>query len=148
MIRKYQPEIVLANAVSDRHPDHGKGAELVHKSAFLSGLIKIKTEVDGEEQAAWRPKRVFHYIQDHYIEPDFVVNITDEFEDKLKSIMAYSSQFFNPEGDGVKTPISGEDFVKFIEGRARHMGREAGFEMGEGFTVSNPLGVESLFDVK
>ncbi|MEZ7885841.1 MAG: bacillithiol biosynthesis deacetylase BshB1 [Flavobacteriales bacterium] len=148
MIRKYQPEIVLANAVSDRHPDHGKGAELVHKSAFLSGLIKIKTEVDGEEQAAWRPKRVFHYIQDHYIEPDFVVNITDEFEDKLKSIMAYSSQFFNPVGDGVKTPISGEDFVKFIEGRARHMGREAGFEMGEGFTVSNPLGVESLFDVK
>ena len=148
MIRKYQPEIVLANAVSDRHPDHGKGAELVHKSAFLSGLIKIKTEVDGEDQVAWRPKRVFHYIQDHYIEPDFVVNITDEFEDKLKSIMAYSSQFFNPEGDGVKTPISGEDFVKFIEGRARHMGREAGFEMGEGFTVSNPLGVESLFDVK
>ena len=148
MIRKYQPEIVLANAVSDRHPDHGKGAELVHKSAFLSGLIKIKTEVDGEEQAAWRPKRVFHYIQDHYIEPDFVVNITDEFEDKLKSIMAYSSQFFNPVGDGVKTPISGEDFVKFIEGRARQMGREAGFEMGEGFTVSNPLGVESLFDVK
>ena len=148
MIRKYQPEIVLANAVSDRHPDHGKGAELVHKSAFLSGLIKIKTEVDGEEQAAWRPKRVFHYIQDHYIEPDFVVNITDEFEDKLKSIMAYSSQFFNPEGDGARTPISGEDFVKFIEGRARQMGREAGFEMGEGFTVSNPLGVESLFDVK
>jgi len=148
MIRKYQPEIVLANAVSDRHPDHGKGAELVHKSAFLSGLIKIKTEVDGEEQTAWRPKRVFHYIQDHYIKPDFVVNITDEFDEKLKSIMAYSSQFFNPEGDGVKTPISGEDFVKFIEGRARQMGREAGYEMGEGFTVSNPLGVESLFDVK
>ncbi|HCY45699.1 MAG TPA: bacillithiol biosynthesis deacetylase BshB1 [Flavobacteriales bacterium] len=148
MIRKYQPEIVLANAVSDRHPDHGKGAELVHKSAFLSGLIKIKTEVDGEEQAAWRPKRVFHYIQDHYIKPDFVVNITDEFEEKLKSIMAYSSQFFSPEDDGVKTPISGEDFVKFIEGRARQMGREAGYEMGEGFTVSNPLGVESLFDLK
>ena len=77
-----------------------------------------------------------------------MVNITDEFEDKLKSIMAYSSQFFNPEGDGARTPISGEDFVKFIEGRARQMGREAGFEMGEGFTVSNPLGVESLFDVK
>tara|TARA_B100000768_G_scaffold181915_1_gene207385 strand:- start:24538 stop:25254 length:717 start_codon:yes stop_codon:yes gene_type:complete len=148
MIRKYQPEIVLANAVSDRHPDHGKGAELVHKSAFLSGLIKIKTELDGKEQSAWRPKRVFHYIQDHYIKPDFVVNITDEFEDKLKSIMAYSSQFFSPEGDGIMTPISGEDFVKFIEGRARHMGREAGYEMGEGFTVSNPLGLESLFDVK
>ena len=148
MIRKYQPEIVLANAVSDRHPDHGKGAELVQKSAFLSGLIKIKTELDGKEQSAWRPKRVFHYIQDHYIKPDFVVNITDEFEDKLKSIMAYSSQFFSPEGDGIMTPISGEDFVKFIEGRARHMGREAGYEMGEGFTVSNPLGLESLFDVK
>ena len=148
MIRKYQPEIVLANAVSDRHPDHGKGAELVHKSAFLSGLIKIKTELDGKGQSAWRPKRVFHYIQDHYIKPDFVVNITDEFEDKLKSIMAYSSQFFSPEGDGIMTPISGEDFVKFIEGRARHMGREAGYEMGEGFTVSNPLGLESLFDVK
>ena len=148
MIRKYQPEIVLANAISDRHPDHGKGAELVHKASFLSGLVKIQTELNGEIQMAWRPKRVFHYIQDHYLKPDFVINITDEFEQKMKSIMAYSSQFFSSEENGVKTPISGADFVKFIEGRSRQMGREAGFEMGEGFTVSHPLGGESLFDVK
>ncbi len=147
-IRKYQPEIVLANAVSDRHPDHGKGAQLVHEAAFLSGLIRISTRSDGEEQQAWRPRRVFHYIQDHYTKPDFVVNITGLFEEKMKTVRAYSSQFFNPEGDGVKTPISGEDFVKFLEGRARQMGREAGFEMGEGFTVSHPIGGESLFDVK
>ena len=148
MIRKYQPELVLANAVSDRHPDHAKGAELVHKASFLSGLFKIQTSVNGEEQKAWRPKRVFHYIQDHYLKPDFVVNITAEFEEKMKSVMAYSSQFYSDEENEVKTPISGQDFVKFLEGRARQMGREAGYEMGEGFTVSHPLGGESLFDVK
>lgn len=148
MIRKYQPELVLANSVSDRHPDHSRGAELVHKASFLSGLIKIQTSVNGEEQKAWRPKRVFHYIQDYYLKPDFVVNITAEFEEKMKSVMAYSSQFYSDEENEVKTPISGQDFVKFLEGRARQMGREAGYEMGEGFTVSHPLGGESLFDVK
>ncbi len=146
-IRKYQPDIVLANAVSDRHPDHGKGAKLVHEAAFLSGLLKIRTDLGGVNQEHWRPKRVFHYIQDHYIKPDFVVNISGLFERKMESVMAYSSQFFSENDKGVKTPISGEDFVKYLEGRARQMGREAGFEMGEGFTVSHPLGGESLFDV-
>ncbi|MFK7756937.1 MAG: bacillithiol biosynthesis deacetylase BshB1 [Flavobacteriales bacterium] len=146
-IRKYKPEIVLANAVSDRHPDHGKGAKLVHEAAFLSGLLKIESDLGGIKQEHWRPKRVFHYIQDHYIKPDYVVNISGLFDQKMKAIMAYSSQFFSENDQGIKTPISGEDFVKFLKGRARQMGRESGFEMGEGYTVSHPLGGESLFDV-
>jgi len=147
LIRKYRPEIVLANAVTDRHPDHGKGADLVHEAAFLSGLRKIETSIGGITQNEWRPKRLFHYIQDHFIKPDIVVDITGLFDKKMNAVKAYSSQFFDPSSNEPKTPISGVDFIKFLEGRARQMGREAGFKMGEGFTVSNPIGVNSLFDV-
>ena len=100
MIRKYQPEIILCNAIKDRHPDHGRGSELVKRAAFLSGLVKIKTEIDNKSQEKWRPKQVFHYIQDEYIEPDFVIDITKEMETKMKSIQAYSSQFYNPTEKG------------------------------------------------
>ncbi len=147
MIRKYQPEIILCNAISDRHPDHARGSELVKRAAFLSGLVKIETCVDGKPQEKWRPKQVFHYIQDEYIEPDFVIDITDEMESKMKSILAYSSQFFNPESKEPQTPISSQEFMDFLDGRARQFGRTIGAKYGEGFTSSNPISVKSLNDI-
>lgn len=147
MIRKYQPDIVLCNAISDRHPDHARGSELVKRAAFLSGLVKIETCVDGKPQEKWRPKQVFHYIQDEYIEPDFVIDITDEMESKMKSILAYSSQFFNPESKEPQTPISSQEFMDFLDGRARQFGRTIGAKYGEGFTSSNPISVKSLNDI-
>ena len=147
MIRKYQPEIVLCNAIKDRHPDHGRGSELVKRAAFLSGLIKIETEIDGKIQEKWRPKQVFHYIQDEYIEPDFVIDITEEFETKMESIYCYSSQFYNPKSTEPQTPISSKEFIDFLDGRARQFGRTIGVKYGEGFTSSNPLKIDSLNDL-
>ncbi len=147
MIRKYQPDIILCNAISDRHPDHGRGSELVKRAAFLSGLLKIETSIDGKSQEKWRPKQVFHYIQDEYIEPDFVIDISDEMEGKMKSILAYSSQFFNPESKEPQTPISSQEFMDFLDGRARQFGRTIGAKHGEGFTSSNPVSVKSLNDI-
>jgi bacillithiol biosynthesis deacetylase BshB1 len=144
MIRKYQPEIILANAVSDRHIDHGRAADLLHDACFLSGLRKIKTVHSGEDQAPWRPKAVYHYIQDNYITPDIIVDITPYFETKMKSIMAFSSQFYNPSSQEPKTPISGEDFLHFLEARALQYGREIGVKYGEGFTVKRTMGTQSL----
>jgi len=146
MIRKYQPDIILCNAISDRHPDHGRGSELVKRAAFLSGLLKIETSIDGKSQEKWRPK-LFHYIQDEYIEPDFVIDISDEMEGKMKSILAYSSQFFNPESKEPQTPISSQEFMDFLDGRARQFGRTIGAKHGEGFTSSNPVSVKSLNDI-
>ena len=147
MIRKYQPDIILCNAISDRHPDHGRGSELVKRAAFLSGLLKIETSIDGKSQEKWRPKQVFHYIQDEYIEPDFVIDISDEMEGKMKSILAYSSQFFNPESKEPQTPISSQEFMDFLDGRARQFGRTIGAKHGEGFISSNPVSVKSLNDI-
>lgn len=143
-IRKYKPEIVLCNAIKDRHPDHGRGSELVKRAAFLSGLIKIETSENGIPQEKWRPKRVFHYIQDEYIEPDFVIDITDEMETKMKSILAYSSQFYNPESKEPQTPISSKEFMDFLEGRAEQFGRNIGTKYGEGFTSSTPIKIKEL----
>jgi bacillithiol biosynthesis deacetylase BshB1 len=144
MIRKYQPDIILANAVSDRHIDHGRAADLLHDACFLSGLRKIKTAHNGEDQSAWRPKVVYHYIQDNYIKPDIIVDITPFFETKMKSIMAFSSQFHNPASKEPQTPISGEGFLHFQEARALHYGREIGVKYGEGFTVKRAIGTSSL----
>jgi N-acetylglucosamine malate deacetylase 1 len=147
MIRKYQPEIVLCNAINDRHPDHGRASELVKRAAFLSGLIKIETELNGKTQEKWRPKQVFHYIQDEYIEPDFVIDITDEMENKMKTILAYSSQFYNPESKEPKTPISSQEFMDFLDARARQFGRTIGVKYGEGFNSSGPISVKSLDNI-
>lgn len=146
-IRKYKPDIILCNAVKDRHPDHGRGSELVKRAAFLSGLIKIETSLDGISQEKWRPKRVFHYIQDEYIEPDFVIDITDEMDSKMDSILAYSSQFYNPKSKEPKTPISSKEFMNFLEGRAGQFGRSIGAKYGEGFTSSTPIEVKELKDL-
>jgi bacillithiol biosynthesis deacetylase BshB1 len=148
MIRKYQPEIVLCNAIKDRHPDHGRGGELVKRAAFLAGLIKIETKLEGVKQEKWRPKQIFHYIQDEYIEPNFVIDITNEIDDKMKSILCYSSQFYNPESKEPQTPISSQEFMDFLDGRARQFGRTIGVKYGEGFTSSNTLKISNLNNLK
>jgi bacillithiol biosynthesis deacetylase BshB1 len=147
MIRKYQPEIVLANAITDRHPDHGKGSSLASHACFMSGLRKIETQHNGEDQAPWRPKSVYHYIQNNYIEPDFVVDITPFWETKIESILAFKSQFYDPSSQEPKSFISDPDFLPFIEARAREYGHKILVKYGEGFTVERMPGVNDLFDL-
>lgn len=147
-IRKYQPEIVLANAVSDRHPDHGKGGSLASHACFMSGLRKIETELNGEVQQAWRPRFVYHYIQNNYIKPDLIVDITDFWETKINSIKAFKSQFYDPVSKEPQSFISSEGFLDFIEARAREFGHSIYSKYGEGFTVERTIGVEDLFDLK
>ena len=148
IIRKYQPEIVLCNAIDDRHIDHGKGSKLVSDACFLSGLMKIETELDGEQQKAWRPKVVYHYIQWKNLEPDFVVDITGFTDKKIESILAYSSQFYDPKSKEPESPISSKNFLESLNYRSRDLGRLAGVEHAEGFTVERYLAVNSLADLK
>ena len=148
-IRKYKPEVVICNATSDRHPDHGRGGDLVSRACFLSGLIKIGTQNnDGSLQDAWRPKVVYRYIQDNWIIPDFIVDITPYFETKMKSVLAYKTQFYNSEDKGPVTPISSPEFLEYLNGRASNFGRIIGAKYGEGFTVERSIGVNSFFDLK
>ncbi|WP_268846139.1 bacillithiol biosynthesis deacetylase BshB1 [Flavobacterium aestivum] len=144
MIRKYQPEIVLCNAIDDRHIDHGKGSKLVSDACFLSGLQKIETTLDGVIQKAWRPKVVYHYIQWKNIEPDFVVDITGFTETKIESILAYRSQFYDPNSKEPESPISSKNFMESLSYRSRDLGRLTGVEYAEGFTVERCLAVNSL----
>lgn len=150
-IRRYQPEVVLANATSDRHPDHGRAASLVARACFLSGLIKVETnDKQGAKQKHWRPKALYHYIQDRYLKPDFVVDITGYMPTKMAAIKAFKSQFYdpgNPSGE-VETPISNEAFLNFIEARAREFGRTINAEFGEGFIADRTPGVQSVFDLQ
>lgn len=146
-IRAYQPEIVLANAIRDRHPDHARGSEVVSRACFLSGLRRIETSREGQAQGHWRPKAVYHYIQDYHIKPDFVVDISSTYETKMESILAYKSQFFDPDSKEPETPISGKSFLDFLKSRSLHMGRPAGLELAEGFTVERPPALDSLFDL-
>ena len=144
MIRKYRPEIVICNAIDDRHIDHGKGSKLVSDACFLSGLRQIKTEDNGEVQEAWRPKVVYHYIQWKHIEPDFVVDITGFIDVKMESILAYGSQFYNPDSSEPESPISSKNFLNSVKYRAQDLGRIIGTEYAEGFTVERYLAVNSL----
>ncbi|MFB0945582.1 MAG: bacillithiol biosynthesis deacetylase BshB1 [Spirosomataceae bacterium] len=147
-IRKYQPEIVLANAVEDRHPDHGRAAELTVQACFYSGLRMIETTDDeGNEQAAWRPKAVYHYIQDRYIEPDFVTDISNFWEIKEKAIRAFKSQFYDPNSDEPESYLTSPDFLNFLKARSEAMGHKIGVKYGEGFTKSKMMGVKNLFDL-
>lgn len=148
VIRKYQPDIVLANAVSDRHPDHGKGASLATHACFMAGLRKIETHFEGEAQVPWRPKFVYHYIQNNYIKPDFIVDISQHWDIKVASIQAFGSQFYNPESTEPASFISSPDFLPFIESRAREFGHRIDCQYGEGFTVERFIGVNDLFDLK
>jgi N-acetylglucosamine malate deacetylase 1 len=148
-IRKYQPEIIITNAYHDRHPDHGRASELVVSSAFLAGLIKIETEIDGVKQTPWRPKLTLHFIQDNYIKPDVIIDITDYWDKKMESVRAYGTQFHNPDSDEKnETYISSPDFYHILEGRAREFGKSIGVKYGEGYTSKKILGVENLFSLK
>lgn len=147
IIRKHQPEIILCNAISDRHPDHGRASKLVSDASFYSGLKKIETHSDNKIQQAWRPKAVYHYIQDQYIHPDFVIDISDFIDIKHKAIMAYSSQFYNPSSNEPETPISSKYFIETINSKMSILGRDIGVKFAEGFTVNRYPGVNSLFDL-
>jgi len=146
-IRFFQPEIVLANSITDRHPDHGRASKLVSEACFYSGLRKIETSFEGKQQEAHRPKAVYHYIQDRHIEPDFVVDVSKYAEEKMNAILAYKTQFYDPESTEPKTPISGKEFKDFLFARMREFGRPAGAEFAEGFTKERYIGVRSLFDL-
>ena len=147
IIRKYKPEIVLCNAIDDRHIDHAKGSKLVSDSCFLSGLLKIESTINNVIQTAWRPKLVYHYIQWKNLEPDFVVDITGFTEIKKEAIMAYSSQFYNPDVKGPVTPIATKNFLDSIHYRSQDFGRLIGTDYAEGFTAERYLAVNSLKDL-
>jgi bacillithiol biosynthesis deacetylase BshB1 len=147
MIRKYRPKIVLCNAIEDRHIDHGKGAELVSDACFLSGLKRIETVLEGEKQEAWRPQVVYHYIQWKDLKPDFVVDITGFMDKKVEAIMAYNSQFYNPNSDEMVTPIATKNFLDSIKYRSQDLGRLIGTDFAEGFTVERYVAVNSLGDL-
>ena len=147
-VRRFQPEMVFLNAVEDRHPDHAKGAKLQSDAVFLSGLRKIETTWEGSAQEAWRPKQVFHYIQDYYIKPDVIVDVSDHWETKMNSIKAFKSQFYDPNSKEPESPISSKEFIDNLEGRALQMGRLIGAKYGEGFTTPRTIGVDNLFDLK
>lgn len=144
MIRKYQPEIILCNAPEDRHPDHGRSAKLVSDAAFLSGLRKIETELDSVSQQAWRPKYVFHYLQDRFLQPDFVVDISEHMDKKIESVLSYTTQFFNPDLDEPQTYISSPEFMESVKARAMMLGKRIGVKYAEGYLSDKMIGVKSM----
>ena len=144
IIRKYRPEIVLCNAVQDRHIDHGKGSKLVSDSCFLSGLRKIETYEGGKLQHSWRPDRVYHYIQWENLKPDFVVDVSGFIDKKIEAVMAYGSQFYDPSSKEPVSPISSKNFLDSITYRAKDLGRLIGKDHAEGFTVERHLAVDNL----
>lgn len=147
MIRKYQPEMVFLNAPEDRHPDHGRAAQLCTEACFYSGLRRIETQDEnGTPQKEWRPKNAFHYIQDRYLKPDVVVDVSDFWDVKVASIMAFKSQFFDPNSKEPSSYISSPEFLDFINGRGAELGHQIGSKYGEGFVKSKVLGVSSLFN--
>lgn len=147
-IRRYRPEVVLANAPRDRHPDHGRAAQLVADACFLAGLRRIETHNNnGELQDEWRPKAVYHYIQDQYIKPDFVVDISAFMEEKIAAVKAFTSQFYNPASDEPETYISDKAFLERVYARALNLGKPVGFRYAEGFLARRFTGLRSLFDL-
>jgi bacillithiol biosynthesis deacetylase BshB1 len=144
VIRKYQPEIVLCNAPEDRHPDHGRSAALVADAAFLSGLRKIKTEYEGSLQEHWRPSYVFHYIQDRYLKPDFLFDISGSFEQKINAILCYTTQFNTTDTSEPETYISNPDFLDVIKARALMFGKRIGVKYAEGYLTTKMIGVKSF----
>mgnify|MGYP002010152136 FL=1 len=147
VLRKFRPEIILANALYDRHPDHVRAAELIEEAVFKSGLVKIETEDEKGIQLPWRPKKVYHYIQSVSLEPDFICDISAHMEEKIASIRVFKSQFFDPKSKEPNTYISNPDFLKLIEARSREWGHRIGVSFGEGFVQRQSLGVKNLFDL-
>jgi bacillithiol biosynthesis deacetylase BshB1 len=147
-IRKYQPEIVLCNAVCDRHPDHGRASKLVSEACFYAGLRKIETLHEGVQQSPWRPKAVYHYIQDRQLEPDFVVDVTPFIDKKIASIQAFSSQFYDPNSKEPMTPISSQHFLELVKAKMRVFARDIQVEFAEGFTVERTIGIDDIMQLK
>ncbi len=152
ILRMHQPRIVLANALSDRHPDHGRAAKLVADACFYAGLAKIATfDDEGNPQERWRPDALYHYIQDHNLTPDFVVDISPYMDRKIELVLAFRSQFFLSDSSDyeseLNTPISGRDFIEFLRAKARAYGRNAGFEFAEGFNAARTIGITDLFGI-
>ena len=144
MIRKYQPEIVFANSIDDRHPDHAKASKLVSDACFLSGLVKIETTLDNQSQKAWRPKRIFNYIQWKHITPAFVVDVSDFMEKKIEACLAYKTQFYDPNSTEPMTPIASKDFLESLTYRAQDLGRLSGVDFAEGFTTEKLIALKNF----
>ena len=146
-IRTHQPKIILCNAVKDRHPEHGVASKLVSKACFISGLRKYESSLDGETQKPHVPQNVYHYIQDQWIDPDFIVDISEEMDQKIKAVKAFESQFYDPKSKEPTTPISTKDFMDSILSKANLLGRSIGESFGEGFTTERPTGINNLFNL-
>ena len=146
-IRKFQPDIVLANATYDRHSDHGRAAQLAHDACFLSGLAKIETMENGKPQSAWRPRALYHYVQSQLMLPDLIVDISGFWDKKMEAVRAYKSQFYDPSSKEPESYVSNPNFLRMIEARAIEFGHAIGVSYGEGFTVRRPMGVKNLLDV-
>lgn len=144
VLRKYQPDVVICNALWDRHPDHGRSNQLVEDACFLSGLFKIETTLENIKQEPWRPNLVLHYIQDRFITPDFVVDVTDVWEKRMDAILAHKSQVYNPASDEPKTYIASKAFMENINSRAMEFGRPCGFRYAEGFTCKKTIGLKTI----
>lgn len=144
VLRKYRPEIILCNSIEDRHPDHGRSAQLVEDAAFLSGLRKIPTFAEGEQQQEWRPKYIFHYIQDRFLQPDFVFDISEFIEEKMKSVSCYTTQFYNPDLSEPQTYISSPEFFESVRARAMMLGKRIGVKYAEGYITRKMLGINNF----
>ena len=144
MIRKYQPEIVFANSIDDRHPDHAKAAKLVSDACFLSGLVKIETSLENLSQKPWRPKQIFNYIQWKHITPDFVVDISEFMFKKIEACLAYKTQFYDPDSQEPMTPIASKDFLESLTYRAQDLGRLSGVDYAEGFTTEKLIALKNF----
>ncbi len=148
-IRAAKPKLVLTNTVHDRHPDHGRASRLTVDACFLAGLRRIETvdPISGEKQEVHRPEAVYSYVQDYSLEPDIVVDVNGYMDKKMEAVLAYKSQFYDPESDEPQTPISGKDFMDFIRAKAHTYGRWIGVDYGEGFKVHRPIGVRDLLQL-
>ncbi|PQA92231.1 bacillithiol biosynthesis deacetylase BshB1 [Chryseobacterium piscicola] len=144
MIRKYRPEIVLANAIDDRHPDHAKAAKLESDACFLSGLRKIETVLSGQSQEAWRPKQIYHYIQWKDVKPEFVIDISEHLDKKIEACMAFKTQFYDPKSTEPETPITSKDFYESLTYRAQDLGRLSGVTYAEGFTTEKLIAMKNF----
>lgn len=148
VLRRHRPRVVFTNAVRDRHPDHGRGSRLVSRACFLSGLRRIATGHAGNPQEAWRPQAVYHCIQDRWIDPEIVFDVTDFWEGKMKALACFKSQFYDPKSTEPVSPISVPEFLPTLEGRALETGRLIGVKYGEGFTVERPVGVDDALKLR
>jgi len=147
IIRNYRPEIVLTNALDDRHPDHGRAGWLTEEACFLSGLWKVETKLNGKQQDAWRPKAIYHYVQAYRHQPDLVVDVSEFWDKKMHAVKAYQSQFYNPGSKEPQTFISTPEFLELVNARGIEFGQMIGVKYGEAFTARRKVGVRSLTDL-